>query len=104
MKNTSKLVLLLVLLFAPGCALSRAAGAPPLTPRCISLSDRADLWTAIGSSAAALSGAGGLATIPVSDKDGRIAIGISTVVLGALAIAANMTASTSVSNFSRECQ
>ena len=97
------LSLLIVALFATGCAPS-ATRAGPLSPRCASLSDRAAVWGAVGVGSGAVGGAGGLASLPMSDASGRLAIGVTSVVLAAVSIAAGFVSKNAVESFALECK
>ena len=95
------LTALTILALSTGCAPSLAkAGFAPVgasvaaTPeRCASLSDRASNWSATALGLTTLTGAGGLALIPVTGRDAQngLAVGIATA--SALAAVAGHLAS-----------
>ena len=98
------LPLILMAFFLNGCSyLTPAKSALPFSDRCGSLSDRHATWAAVGLASASLAGGSGLGTIPITDRDGRIAIGITTLALAALAVGAQSIASSAAEHFATEC-
>lgn len=107
-RDGSKLALVAVLcLPTVACTSLRKAGFAPSfrgssPERCESLSDRASLWGAIGTGGAIVAGAGGLAAIPDTSKDARVAITVASVAVGALAAAATLVSKSASESFVSE--
>jgi hypothetical protein len=79
------------------------APAPALVARCISLDDREAFYGGTAKGSAALAGASGIAAVPVSDERGRVALGISSAVLAAVAVTTGFIAESAATSWAREC-
>lgn len=68
-------------------ATSGLYAAQPATPeRCIALDDRNSTYTMVGAGSAILSGTSGLTTVATDSSGARIALALSSLVFGALAV------------------
>ena len=74
-----------------------------MSARCVTLEDRKTLWGSLAAGAGAATGASGLTTIPIEDKDARIAVTITSVTFGVFSAFASMFASSASEAFGREC-
>jgi hypothetical protein len=79
-------------------------GAPPpaLFARCITLDDREAFYGGAAKGTAALAGASGLATVPVSDDRAKLALGVSSAVLAAVAVTTGFIAESSATSYVSE--
>lgn len=83
-----------------------AVGAPAnaSTPdRCRSLSDGQALWGSVGAGAAVLSGASGLSTLASDDKSARLALGITSLTVGAVGAGSVFLSQARATAWSAEC-
>jgi hypothetical protein len=93
---------LIGLLLLTGCASGfvPASSLPPpemvTREQCLIAEQQASWWTAANRVAVGLSGAQGLATIPVESHRGEVALGVGVAVAGALALGASYMADASV--------
>jgi len=79
-------------------------GAPPpeMVARCIALDDREAFYGGTAKGSAALAGASGLAMVPVTDERGKVALGISSAVLAAVAVTTGFIAEASTTSYVKE--
>jgi len=116
----AKKLLALFILLLPACAgslgtaktsghVERAASsnmlvrpAPP-SLRCTLLDDRHAFWSSVGQGSGLLAGASGISMLPVDDKNGRIALGVGSLVTGALAAFAVSMSSGATESWAKEC-
>jgi hypothetical protein len=83
-------------------------GAPPQaapipSSRCVSLDDGRRLWGGIAKGAAIAAGAGGIATIPIEDKTGRVIIASGALVVAVVAGVAVYVSEDYGTTWAREC-
>lgn len=97
--------LLLLALLLPACAGSFETSRGSLSPsvRCAQLDDRHAFWGGFSKMGAALSGASGLATIPVEKNETKVALGVSGAVLAASAVGAAFISESAGESWAREC-
>lgn len=107
-----RLAALLLALALPGCAGSfeeargphvRMGVSPELVARCQTLDDRKTFWGGGAKFGAALSGASGLAAIPVENKDARLALALSSATMAGVAVAAGYVSDSASTSWAREC-
>lgn len=102
---------LLATLVLVGCTapLERKPNAPMMPPAviydCAGLDNQHRAWGAVAKFAGVLSGSGGLATLPISDeqKTLRFSVGISSAVLGALAVTAVYIEQDAAATWAKKC-
>ncbi len=98
-------------IFLGGCTapLQRTPTAPAMPPPvaydCAGLDNQHRAWGAVAKFAGVLSGSGGLATLPISDdqKTLRFSVGISSAVLGALAVTAVYIEQDAAATWAKRC-
>lgn len=87
--------------------LTLSAAGVPVTPadrsHCEAIDGRYQVWSALAKGGAALTGASGLATIPVDDQGARIGLAIGAAVVGSFTAAAVAVADGAAVEFVREC-
>lgn len=76
---------------------------PPPSARCVDLDDARRTWGGVAKAAAGLSGAQGLATIPVSDYTGRVVLASGAVVVAVVAGIAVYVSEDYGATWAREC-
>lgn len=123
LEDEMKSLILLACMFAAGCTAPlerRPAAAPtptvgrfdapvsrPAAPssECISLDRTHRTWGAIGKFSGILSGASGLATVPLSDSEKglRTGIALSAVVIAGIAVAAMYVEQDAAASWARDC-
>ena len=94
-----------------GCTapLERKPNAPTMSQAivydCAGLDNQHRAWGAVAKFAGVLSGSGGLATLPISDdqKTLRFSVGISSAVLGALAVTAVYIEQDAATTWAKRC-
>jgi len=89
--------------FEEARAPKRVGSAPPPSARCITLDDRRAFWGGTSKFTGALSGASGLATIPIKDEDTRLGFITGSAVLAAVAIGSNFVSDSAGESWVREC-
>jgi hypothetical protein len=80
---------------------SRGALSP--TARCAQLDDRHAFWGGFSKFSAALSGASGLATIPITGDTAKVSLGVSGAALAASAVGAAFISESAGTSWAREC-
>jgi hypothetical protein len=110
----------LLTLLLCSCSASLESAKPPRTPRpepdegvvetmidvpdrCPDLDDRRVIWGAVGKGATVLGGGAGLATIPVDDKNARIALATGTALMATVAAVAIYVQEGADESWVREC-
>lgn len=118
---TRMLVLLILAVLSIGCTGSlpearsagvqaRTAGAsqkaatPVTAERCATLDDRRQLWGSAAKGLAILSGASGIATIPVNNDNAETALAAASLGLGALAATAVALSESAGESWVRDCE
>jgi len=78
------------------------APSPELFARCVSLDDREAFYGGTAKGTAALAGASGLAMVPVSDDHAKLALGVSSAFLAAVAVTTGFIAESAATSYVSE--
>jgi len=83
-------------------SVTAGAPSPERFARCITLDDREAFYGGAAKGSAALAGASGLATVPTSDDRAKLALGVSSAFLAAVAVTTGFIAESAATSYVSE--
>lgn len=86
-----------------GLALRLTPATTQPTPYCLALDERHAVFGGVAKGAAILSGASGLATLPVNDDGARLGLAIGALAAGSIAASSVFVAEDAATRYVRDC-